>query len=131
MKRQPPRSKSSDTLCPDTTLFRSNAVLAQALDDDIREHLFQEPFEPFEDEHWRLLLLQPVIDHVVKVFGLALVKSEERDTVGETEVRHRRLSEGGRNPVREGAAMEVTRHLYPRTGWPPRSDGLERPVMEW
>src|SRR5690606_11467263 len=52
-----------------------SAVLAQALDDFIREHLFRETFEPFEDEQWRRLLLQPVIDHRVKVFGLALVKS--------------------------------------------------------
>src|SRR5690606_35785291 len=68
-----------------------NAALAQALDDYIREHVFQESFEPFEDENWRLLLLQPVIDHIVKVFGLALVKSEEHSIVGTTEVRHRRL----------------------------------------
>ena len=39
---------------------------------------------------------QPVIDHIVKVFGLALVNSEERGTTGETEVRHRRLSDSGR-----------------------------------
>jgi len=108
-----------------------NAVLAQALDDYIREHLFRETFEPFDDEKWRLLLLQPVIDHIVKVFGLALVKSEERAAVGDTEVRHRRLSEVDRITVRDSASMDVTKCIYPRQGWPARSGGLERSFVEW
>ena len=108
-----------------------NAALAQALDDYIREHVFQESFEPFEDENWRLLLLQPVIDHIVKVFGLALVKSEEHSIVGTTEVRHRRLSEVDRISVRESTSMEVTKCIYPRQGWPARSGGLERAFIEW
>lgn len=108
-----------------------HAVLAQALDDYVREHLFQEPFEPFEDEGWRLLLLQPVIDHIVKVFGLALVRSEERSVVGETEVRHRRLSEVETITVRESTSIEVTKCIYPRQGWPARSGGLERGFIEW
>ena len=80
------------------------AELAEALDDYIRERLFGEDFEPFTDEGWRLLLLQPVIEHVVKVFGLALVHAEERATIGETEVRHRRLSEVPRLMMRESTS---------------------------
>ncbi|GGJ97836.1 DEAD/DEAH box helicase family protein [Luteimonas terricola] len=108
-----------------------SAVLAQALDDYVRDRLFQESFEPFEDENWRLLLLQPVIDHIVKVFGLALVRSEEHSTIGETEVRHRRLSEVDRITVRETTSMEVAKCIYPRQGWPARSGGLERAFIEW
>lgn len=108
-----------------------SAPLAQALDDYIRDVLFQEPFEPFEDENWRLLLLQPVFDHVVKVFGLALVKSEERQMTGATEVHHRRLSEVDRIAMRESTSMEVTKCIYPRQGWPARSGGLERAFIEW
>ena len=109
----------------------NNTVLAQALDDYIREFLFHEPFEPFDDENWRLLLLQPVIDHIVKVFGLALVSSEERGITGETEVRHRRLSEVERITLRESTSMDVTKCIYPRQGWPSRSGGLERAFIEW
>ena len=109
----------------------NTTVLAQALDEYIREFLFHEPFEPFEDENWRLLLLQPVIDHVIKVFGLALVNSEERGRAGETEVRHRRLSEVDCIALREGTSMEVSKCIYPRQGWPARSGGLERGFLEW
>ncbi|TCZ84256.1 DEAD/DEAH box helicase family protein [Lysobacter sp. N42] len=109
----------------------NTTVLAQALDDYIRERLFAESFEPLVDEGWRLLLLQPVIDHIVRVFGLALVNSEERGTAGETEVRHRRLSEVDRIPLRESTSMDVTKCIYPRQGWPARSGGLERGFIEW
>lgn len=109
----------------------NNTVLAQALDDYIREFLFREPFEPFEEENWRLLLLQPVIEHIIKIFGLALVNSEERSTTGETEVRHRRLSEVDCITVRESTSIEVAKCIYPRQGWPSRSGGFERSFIEW
>ncbi|HVC15985.1 MAG TPA: TnsA endonuclease N-terminal domain-containing protein [Rhodanobacter sp.] len=107
------------------------AVLAMALDDYIRERLFNEPFEPFEDEGWRLLLLDPVLDHIVKTFGLALVRTEEHTISGSTEVRHRRLSEVTKLMVRESASLEVTKCIYTRLPYPTRSGGLERAFIEW
>jgi type III restriction enzyme len=109
----------------------SSDVLAGAIDEYIRERLFREQFEPFEDENWRLLMLQPVVDHVIKVFALALVKAEERGVVGETEVRHRRLSEISRLTMRESASMEVSKCIYPRLPFPVRTGGLERAFIEW
>ncbi|HEU4857890.1 MAG TPA: DEAD/DEAH box helicase family protein [Rhodanobacteraceae bacterium] len=109
----------------------SSAVLAAAIDDYIRERLFREVFEPFEDERWRLLLLQPVVDHIVKVFALALVKAEDRSLTGEVDVRHRRLSEVAKLTMRESSSMEVTKCIYPRLPYPSHGGGLERAFIEW
>ncbi|KPN17153.1 restriction endonuclease subunit R [Xanthomonas sp. Mitacek01] len=109
----------------------NTTTLATAVDNYVRERLFAEPFEPFEDEQWRLLLLQPVIDHIVRIFGLALVRAEDRSTMGVTEVRHRRLSEVTQLPMREGHSMEVDKCIYTRQGWPARNGGLERAFIEW
>ena len=106
-------------------------ALATALDDYIRERLFAEAFEPLADEGWRLLLLQPVVEHIVRIFGLALVRAEERSTTGSTEVRHRRLSEAPRLMVRESASVEVSKCIYERLPYPTRSGGLERAFIEW
>ncbi|WP_305804147.1 DEAD/DEAH box helicase family protein [Stenotrophomonas sp. YIM B06876] len=106
-------------------------ALASALDDYIREHLFGETFEPFEHEGWRMLMLQPVIEHIVRVFGLAMVNAEEHGNSGPVEVRHRRLSEVERIPVRENSSMEVDKCIYSRQGWPARNGGLERAFIEW
>lgn len=107
------------------------AALAGALDDYVRERLFGEAFEPFDAEQWRLLLLQPVVDHVVKVFALAFRNAEQSVPAGATEVRHRRLSEVPRLTVRESASMEVSKCIYRRLGWPARNGGLERAFIEW
>lgn len=109
----------------------NTAALATAIDDYVREHLFGEPFEPFEDEGWRVLLLRPVIDHVIKVFALALVRAEDRAIIGETEVRHRRLSEVPKLMVRESASLIVSKCIYERLPYPTRSGGLERAFIEW
>jgi type III restriction enzyme len=112
-------------------LQQNNAALAAALDEYVRERLFAEPFEPFDDEGWRLLLLQPVVDHVVKVFGLALRDAEEQVPVSEAEVRHRRLSEVAKLTVRESASLPVNKCIYERLPYPSRSGGLERAFIEW
>ncbi len=105
--------------------------LAAALDDYVRERLFGPAFEPFQDEQWRLLLLQPVVDHAVKVFALALVRSEEHHALGETEVRHRRLSEVPKLMVRESSSLAVRKCVYERLPYPARSGGLERAFIVW
>ncbi|WP_227978038.1 hypothetical protein [Arenimonas daejeonensis] len=105
--------------------------LAAAVDDFIRERLFGEPFEPLLDEGWRLLALQPVVDHIVKVFGLALHQAEQRAPYGDTEIRYRHLSEVDRIMVRESGSLEVSKCIYDRLGYPSRAGGLERAFIEW
>lgn len=105
--------------------------MAATLDAYVRERLFNVPFEPFEDEQWRVLLLQPVVDHVVRVFALALKESEQTRVLGETQVRHRHLSEVDRITVRESSSLEVRKCIYPRLPYPARSGGLERDFIEW
>lgn len=105
--------------------------LAGAVDDYIRLQLFGEPFEPLQEEGWRLLALQPVVDHIVKVFGLALHQAEMRATYGDTEIRYRRLSEVDRIMVRESASVAVSKCIYDRLGHPSRAGGLERAFIEW
>ena len=132
-KRRSDHGASEETPSSQRTPYLqvNTVALAAALDGYIRERLFQESFEPFVDEGWRLLLLQPVIDHIVKVFGLALVKAEERGSVGDTDIRYRRLSEVTKLVVRESASLEVDKCIYERLPFPMRSGGLERAFIEW
>lgn len=109
----------------------NTAELAGWLDDYVRECLFGAGFEPLVDENWRLLLLQPVLDHVCRVFGLALIDAEERPAVGQTEVRHRHLSEVDRLPMREAHSLPVAKCIYERLPFPARNGGLEKAFIEW
>ena len=107
------------------------AALAMALDGYIRDRLFDEPFEPSEDEGWRLLLLQPVLDHIVRIFGVALVRVGEHGGSGFVQVRHRRLSEVTKLMVRESASLAVGKCIYTRLPCAGRGEALERAFIEW
>ena len=107
------------------------AELAGWLEDYIRDTLFGPGFEPLVDENWRLLLLQPVLDHIVKVFAHALIDAEERPLHGETAVHPRCLSEVAKLPMREMHSLPVSKCIYERLPFPARQGGLEKAFIEW
>lgn len=126
-----PRGNRVAELMPRPYLQTQHVTLAGAIDEYIRTRLFAEEFEPFADEQWRLLRLQTVVDHIVKVFGLALAQSATRTSVGIDDVRHRRLSEVAKLTMRESASLPVSKCIYERLPYPTRSGGLERDFIEW
>ena len=109
----------------------NTADLAGWLESYIREQLFGPGFEPLADENWRLLLLQPVLDHITRVFAVALIESEERPVQGSTEVHYRCLSEVAKLPMREATSLPVAKCIYERLPFPARNGGLERAFIEW
>ena len=109
----------------------NTADLTGWLDDYIWTRLFGAAFNPLEDENWRLLLLQPVVEHITKVFAVALLESEEQHPSGQTEVHARYLSEVPRLMLREAHSVEVSKCIYTRLGWPARNGGLERTFIHW
>lgn len=109
----------------------NTAELTGWLDDYIWTQLFSSSFDPLTDENWRLLLLQPLVDHITKVFAVGLLDAEESHVTGETEVRLRRLSEVPKLMVRESCSVEVSKCIYARLGWPSKNGGLERAFIHW
>jgi len=126
-----PRGRRTAEHVPMPYLQQNSAALAAALDDYVHEQLFAEPFDPWANEGWRLLLLQPVTDHIVKIFGDALRKAEEQVPVGAAQARYRRLSEITKLTMRESASLPVRKCIYERLPYPAHSGGLERAFIEW
>lgn len=109
----------------------NTAELTGWLDDYIWTQLFGTAFNPMDDEKWRVLLLQPVVDHITKVFAVALLESEQRHVTGQTDVYLRHLSEVPTLMVRESHSVAVSKCIYTRLGWPARNGGLERVLIHW
>jgi type III restriction enzyme len=109
----------------------NTAELTGWLDDYIWTQLFDAAFNPLDGENWRVLLLQPVVDHITKVFAVALLESEQKHITGQTEVHLRRLSEVPRLMMRESHSVEVSKCIYTRLAWPARNGGLERALIHW
>lgn len=109
----------------------NTAELTGWLDDYIWGHLFGATFNPLDGENWRVLLLQPVVDHITKVFAVAMLESEQKHVSGQTEVHLRALSEVPKLMMRESHSVEVSKCIYNRLGWPARNGGLERTFIHW
>jgi type III restriction enzyme len=109
----------------------NTADLTGWLDDYIWTRLFGATFNPQDGENWRVLLLQPVVDHLTKVFAMALLDSEQQHVTGQIEVHRRLLSEVPRLMVRESHSVAVSKCIYTRLGWPARNGGLERAFIHW
>lgn len=109
----------------------NTAELTGWLDDYIWSHLFGSDFNPLENENWRILLLQPVIEHITQVFAVALLAAEQRNITGETEVHYRKLSEVPRLMMRESNSIDVSKCIYEHLAYPSRSGGLELAFMQW
>ncbi|MDD5029191.1 MAG: DEAD/DEAH box helicase family protein [Rhodoferax sp.] len=109
----------------------NTAELTGWLDDYIWLHLFGADFNPLDGENWRVLLLQPVVDHITKVFAVALLESEQKHVTGQTEVHARYLSEVPKLVMRESNSVAVSKCIYTRLAWPARNGGLERTFIHW
>ncbi|MBZ9540226.1 DEAD/DEAH box helicase family protein [Modicisalibacter tunisiensis] len=109
----------------------NTAELAGWIESYIEDQLFGEPFEPLVDENWRLLLLQPVLDHITRIFALALIEAEQTQSSGTLDVKHRYLSEVPRLMMREKHSQAVNKCIYERQGWSARHGGLEHSFIQW
>ncbi len=109
----------------------NTAELTGWLDDYVWLHLFAKDFNPMAGEQWRVLLLQPVVDHIIKVFALALLSAQQTHITGQTEVHARYLSEVPKLVMRESNSVEVFKCIYTRLAWPARNGGLERALIHW
>ena len=126
-----PKGNKIATHLANPYLQANTAELTGWLDGYIRQYLFGASFDPMEGENWRVLLLQPVLEHISKVFAVALIEAEHQDVIGETEVRYRKLSEVAKLMMRESNSLLVMKCIYERLPFPARNGGLERAFIEW
>ena len=128
---QPLTGKSGGGVAKFPYLQIHTVELVKALDTYIRSKLFGEPFDPLIDENWRLLLLDPLLQHIIKVFAEAILTAEESEQISGFEVEHRWLSEVEKLPMRDSFSIPTRKCIYERQPFPLHNGGLEKAFMEW
>lgn len=108
----------------------NRAQLADGIDSYIRTRLFSQEIDPLVDENWRLLLVDPVTEHIMRVWARELLEAEETATAAHAEVTYRLLSEVAKLTMRESSSLPVNKSIYSRLPFPARSGGLERAFIE-
>jgi type III restriction enzyme len=108
----------------------NRAQLADGIDAYIRTRLFGQEIDPMDDENWRVLLVDPVTEHIMRTWARQLLEAEETAIAADAEVTHRLLSEVPKLTMRESASLAVEKSIYLRLPYPTRSGGLERAFIE-
>ena len=99
--------------------------LSAWVDEFVRKKMFAREFDPFADENWRLLCLDPVANHIIQTFGRKLPELAGTETTALPEVKQRWLSEVATIRVRESSSIVTPKCIYERLPFPSRNGGFE------
>lgn len=113
------------------TLQTYKPLITGWLDTYIRHRLFGQDFDPFEGENWRVLLLDDVTNEIATVFTVRLIEIQENQTISETEIQYRLLSEVKTIHVRTSASIDVNKCIYPKLPLPSKNSGLLQLFVKW
>ena len=106
----------------------NNAELAAVIDKFIRTRLFDQPFDPFEDNNWRVLLLTKsgIVEHIIKEISKAIYEMQNNVEISEAVVLRKYFSEIDTMKMRENYSVEVSKSIYSRLPFPSNKGGFER-----
>ncbi len=104
--------------------------LSAWVDEFTRRQLFARELDPFADENWRLLCLDPVANHIIQTFGRKLPELAATETTALPEIKQRLLSEVAMIRVRESSSIITPKCIYERLPYPSRNGGFEQAFIE-
>ncbi len=115
------------------TLQINQADFARAIDMFIRYRLFNQPFDPFEGNNWRVLLIAQsgIVEHIVKEISSAIYELQNSISIEEAKVFKRYFSEVPTLRMRENFALDIEKTIYEKLAYPSNKGGLEKSFMEF
>lgn len=107
--------------------------IVRIVDQYIRTKLFNQPFNPFAGNDWKILLSKNAIvtQHIIKVMSIAIHKMQENVTSHEALVEKRWFSSVPVLRMRESFSMELQKVIYERMNYPSSKGELEKRFMEF
>jgi type III restriction enzyme len=93
--------------------------------------LFKQPFDPFEDNNWRVLLLSQagITQHLVKELSKVIYDMQNNINIHEAVVIKKYFSEVPELKMRENYSLNITKTIYERLPYPSNKGELEKNFM--
>lgn len=106
----------------------NNVALVKMIDDFIRNRLFSEPFDPFADNNWRVLLLSKagIAEHIVKEVSQTIYDMQNNIDIDEAIVIKRYFSEVESLKMRENFSLDIAKAIYQKLPYPSNKGELEK-----
>jgi type III restriction enzyme len=111
----------------------NNVEIARLTDNYIRHKLFNQEFNPLEDNNWRILLLSEskLIYHLIKNVSKAIYDLQNNVDVTEAKVMKRYFSEVSELKMRENFSLDVAKAIYEKLPYPSHKGGFEKSFIEF
>ena len=109
----------------------NQVALAEILDNYIRTKLFGEPFDPFVDDNWRILMVAraTVIQHIMKEVSKIIYNMQNNISVVDAEVKKEYFSQVPVLKMRENFALDIKKSIYEKTQYPSNKGEFEKNFM--
>jgi type III restriction enzyme len=109
----------------------NNVAVAAAIDSYIRTCLFEQEFDPFSDNNWKVLLLKNgvVTNHIIREISKVIFEMQQSIKPIEAEVEKRYFSEISELRMRENYSINITKTIYEKLPYPSNKGGFEKEFM--
>lgn len=109
----------------------NQANLVQLIDDFIRHKLFNQEFNPLEDNNWRVLLLSQtgITEHIIKELSKALYEMQNTVDVQDAIVIKQYFSQVQQLRMRENFSLNIVKTIYEKLPYPSNKGELEKNFM--
>jgi type III restriction enzyme len=103
------------------------------LDSYVRQKLFSAPFDPFENNNWKVLLLKNgiVTQHIIRELGKMVYEMQNSVSASETVVEKRHFSEIDVLRMRENYSLPIVKTIYQRLRYPSNKGQFEKGFLEY
>ena len=115
------------------TLQINEMEIVRIVDVYIRTRLFNQPFNPFNGNDWKILLSKNAIvtQHIIKVMSVAIHEMQENVMSNEAVVEKIWFSSVKTLRMRERFSLELQKVIYERLAYPSSKGRLEKEFMEF
>ncbi len=109
----------------------NQASLVQLIDDFIKHKLFNQEFNPMEDNNWRVLLLSQtgITEHIIKELSKALYEMQNNVDVQDSIVIKQYFSQVQQLKMRENFSLDIIKTVYEKLPYPSNKGELEKNFM--
>ena len=116
---------------PVPNLQINEARMIAVVDRYIRTRLFDQPFNPFNGNDWKILLSKDAIvtKHIIEEMARAIFHIQNNIMTTDAQVLHTKFSSVPEIKMRESFSLEVNKCIYERLGYPQVVGDLRRLLL--
>lgn len=113
------------------TMQINQVALIEVIDNYIRTKLFGKPFNPNEDNNWRVLMIAKVgiLEHIMKEVSQSVYDMQNNIEITEATVIKNYFSQIQTLKMRENFALDIRKSIYEKTAYPSNKGEFEKDFM--